>query len=112
MEETWVADSLEEEATIDNLFTGNISSNRYTDAVKITIYNENGEIVQESISRKSRSYSKLFRMTQFVNEKPGSFKGLLDLEALPAGNYRCTVTLKLTIDSDYVHTVRDFTFSK
>ena len=112
VEETWVADSLEEEATIDNLFTGNISSNRYTDAVKITIYNENGEIVQESISRKSRSYSKLFRMTQFVNEKPGSFKGLLDLEALPAGNYRCTVTLKLTIDSDYVHTVRDFTFSK
>ena len=112
VEETWVTDSLEEPATIDNLFTGNISSNRYTDSVKITIYNEDGEIVQESISRKSRSYSKLFRMTQFVNEKPGSFKGLLDLDALEAGNYRCTVTLKLTIDDDYIHTVRDFTFSK
>jgi len=112
LEETWVADSLEEEATIDNLFTGNISSNRYTDSVKITIYNEEGEVVQQSISRKSRSYSKLFRMSQFVNEKPGSFKGLLDLDALEAGNYRCTVTLKLTIDDDYVHTVRDFTFSK
>ena len=112
VEETWVADSLEEPASIENLFTGNISSNRYTDAVKITIYNENGEVVQESISRKSRSYSKLFRMSQFVNEKPGSFKGQLDLEALEAGNYRCTVTLKLTIDDDYIHTVRDFTFSK
>ena len=112
VEETWVTDSLEEPATIENLFTGTITSNRYTDSVRITIYNENGDIVQQSTGRKSRSYSKLFRMTQFANEKPGSFKGLLDLEALPAGNYRCTVALKLTIDSDYVHTVRDFTFSK
>ena len=112
VEETWVEDSLEEEASIDNLFTGIISSNRYTDSVQITIYNDNGDIVQQSTGRKSRSYSKRYHMERFINEKPGSFKGNLDLDALEPGNYRCTVTLKLTIDSDYIHTVRDFTFRK
>ena len=111
VEETWVDDTLEED-TIENLFTGSIIANRYLDSVRITIYNENGEIVQQTTGRRSRSVVKEYLMSRFLTEKPGSMLGQLDLDALEAGNYRCTVTVKLTIDDDYVHTARDFTFSK
>ena len=110
-EETWVADTLEED-TIENLFTGSVTSNRYIDAVKITIFDESGNTLQEVIGYSRRSYDKNHQMSRFITEKPGSMKGSLDLDALKAGNYRCTVTARLTIDDDYIHTVRDLTFSK
>lgn len=111
LEETWVADTLEED-TIENLFTGSVTSNRYIDAVKITIFDESGNTLQEVIGYSRRGYDKDHQMSRFITEKPGSMKGSLDLDALKAGNYRCTVTARLTIDDDYIHTVRDFTFSK
>ena len=111
VEDVWVKDTLEE-ATIDNLFTGSITTNYNFDAVRITIYDENGEIVQQTTGRKHRSYPKEYKMERFLTEKPGSMKGTLDLDALGSGNYRCTITVKLTTDDDYIHTVRDFTFSK
>lgn len=111
LEETWVADTQEED-TIENLFTGSVTSNRYIDSVRITIYDGSGAIVQQLTGRSRRGYDKNYLMERFVTEKPGSMKGSLDLDALAAGNYRCTITARLTIDDDYVHTVRDFTFSK
>ena len=114
VEETWVDDTLEVD-TIDNLFTGSITSNRYLDSVRITIYNENGEIVQQTTGRRSRSVVKEYKMERFLTEKQGSMIGILNKQTiadLEPGNYRCTVTVKLTIDDDYIHTARDFTFSK
>ena len=111
LEEVWVSDTLEE-ATVENLFTGSIITNYNLDAVQITVYNQHNEIVQQTTGRKHRSYPKEYKMERFLTEKPGSMKGTLDLDALEAGNYRCTVTVKLTMDDDYIHTARDFTFSK
>lgn len=112
VEETWIEDTLEEKATIDNLFTGIVTSNRYIDAVRITITDEEGKVVQQVTGRARRNYNKRFQMERFITEKPGSMMGTLDLSALAGGTYKCTVTAKLTIDDDYIHTVRDFTFSK
>lgn len=114
VEETWVDDTLEED-TIDNLFEGSIITNRYLDSVRITIYNENGEVVQQTTGRRSRSAVKNYVMNRFLTEKPGSMIGTLNEEtiaALEPGKYRCTVTVKLTIDDDYIHTARDFEFTK
>lgn len=114
VEETWVDDTLEED-TIDNLFEGSIITNRYLDSVRITIYNENGEVVQQTTGRRSRSAVKNYVMERFLTEKQGSMIGILNKEtiaALEPGKYRCTVTVKLTIDDDYIHTARDFEFTK
>lgn len=108
VEETWVKDSLEN-ATKDNLFTGNITSNRYIDCVTVTIADENGETVQEVTGRARRRFNKDFDMTRFVTENPGACLGSVDLSKLEAGNYQCTVTARLTTGDKF--TVRTFDFT-
>ena len=108
VEETWVKDSLEA-PTKDNLFTGNITSNRYIDCVTVTIADESGETVQEVTGRARRRFNKDFDMTRFVTENPGACLGSVDLSKLEAGNYKCTVTARLTTGAK--HTVRTFDFT-
>lgn len=111
VEETWVKDSVDT-PTLDNLFTGSITSNRYIDSVRITITNEAGEVIQEVTGRARRRYNKDFQIERLLTEKPGSVMGSIDLEALEPGSYRCKVSAKLTIEDNYEHILRDFDFTK
>lgn len=108
VEETWVKDSLEN-PTKDNIFTGNITSNRYIDCVTVTIADEAGETVQKVTGRARRRFNKDFDMTRFVTENPGACLGSVDLSKLSAGNYKCTVTARLTTGEKF--TVRTFDFT-
>lgn len=105
----WVKDSVET-PTKDNIFTGNITSNWYIDCVSVTIADESGKTVQKVTGRARRRFNKDFDMTRFVTENPGACLGSVDLAKLKAGNYKCTVTARLTTGEKL--TARDFTFSK
>lgn len=108
VDEPWIKDSLENPSK-DNLFTGNITSNWYIDCVTVTIADEAGNTVQEVTGRARRRYNKNFQMERFVTEKPGACLGSVDLSKLSAGNYKCTVTARLTTGDKF--TVRTFDFT-
>lgn len=109
LEDVWVKDSVED-ADIHNLFTGIISSNMFIDTVRITITDDEGQIVQEVSGRARRRYNKEFDLTRFTTETPGSMKGSVDPESLESGNYHCTVVARLTNGQEF--TLRDFDFNK
>jgi len=109
VEETWITDT-QAEHTAQNIFEGNILSNRYIDCVRVTILDEAGNVVQESTGRARRRFNKDFQMSRFVTENPGALRGIVDVAKLDSGKYRCTVTARLTTGDEY--TVRDFTFEK
>lgn len=108
VEAPWVKDSLESPSK-DNIFTGNITSNWYIDCVSVTIADESGKTVQEVTGRARRRFNKDFDMTRFVTENPGACKGSVDLSKLKAGNYKCTVTARLTIGEKITARTFDFT---
>ena len=108
VEETWVKDSLENPSK-DNIFTGNITSNRYIDCVTVTVTDKDGNTVQDVTGRARRRFNKDFDMTRFVTENPGACLGSVDLSKLASGNYKCTVTARLTTGDKY--TVRTFDFT-
>ena len=109
MPDVWVTDS-ETDAGIDKLFTGVVSSNMFIDSVYITITDTEGNVVQEVAGRARRRYNKEFDLSRFVTELPGSMKGSVDIEALEAGNYHCSVVARITDGQTF--TVRDFDFTK
>jgi hypothetical protein len=109
VEETWIRDT-QQEHTADNIFDGVILSNRYIDCVRITILDKDGNVVQESTGRARRRFNKEFHLERFVTENPGALRGIVDVSLLESGEYRCTVTARLTTGDEYV--VRDFTFEK
>ncbi|MBQ9838286.1 MAG: hypothetical protein IJO56_02140 [Oscillospiraceae bacterium] len=108
VDEPWIKDSLENPSK-DNLFTGNITSNWYIDCVTVTIADEAGKTVQEVTGRARRRFNKDFDMTRFVTENPGACKGSVDLSKLSAGNYKCTVTARLTTGEKITARTFDFT---
>ena len=109
VEQTWITDT-QLAHTAENIFEGNVISNRYIDCVRVTILDEAGNVVQQSTGRARRRFNKDFQMSRFVTENPGALRGIVDVSALDSGKYRCTVTARLTTGDEY--TVRDFTFDK
>ena len=107
MEEAKVQDSVIV-PTIDNLFTGTITANRGLDAVIITI--RGGNTVQRSLCRplRSRTEDFAFEMKQFLEDGPEKTLGVIDLAALSAGSYTCTVEAREVCGQ--LHTVRNFAF--
>ena len=108
VDKPWVKDSVET-PTKDNLFTGSITSNWYIDCVTVTIADEEGNTVQEVTGRARRRYNKNFQMERFVTENPGACLGSVDLSKLDAGNYKCTITARLTTGEKFLARTFDFT---
>ena len=108
VDEPWMKDSVENPGK-DNLFTGNITSNWYIDCVTVTIADEEGNTVQEVTGRARRRYNKNFQMERFVTENPGACLGSVDLSKLDAGNYKCTITARLTTGEKFLARTFDFT---
>ena len=109
--EAWVHDSVEQ-PTLENLFAGTVTANRGLDAVVITVENGAGAPVQKSLCRpwRSRSTDFAFQMEQFLADGAEKTLGVIDLGALPAGSYRCTVTARTV--GGQLFALRDFTFEK
>ena len=99
------------ELSLENLYAGNIKSNRRISLVRITITDANGEEVQTvtCYGREAEMYD--FVIDRFTWEtEQDSLQGGLDLDALPAGSY--TVTYTCTIATKQTFTVGSFTFEK
>ena len=109
--EAWVKDSVHK-PTAENLFTGTITANRGLDAVVITVTDGEGKPVQKCLCRpwRSREGDFAFQMQQFLDDGKEKTLGRIDLGALPAGGYTCTVTARAV--GGQVFTLREFTFEK
>ena len=109
--EAWVKDSVEK-PTAENLFTGTITANRGLDAVVITVTDGEGKPVQKCLCRpwRSREGDFAFQMQQFLDDGKEKTLGEIDLDALPAGSYTCTVTARAV--GGRVFALREFTLEK
>lgn len=94
----------------DTILAGEISSNWFIDAATLTITDGNGAVVQKATASCTR-YNKYvsFELEKFVADTPSSILGSIDLDALTAGNYHCTLVCRLTTGEEF--TVRDFDFT-
>ena len=109
VEETWITDT-QVVHTAENIFEGNVISNRYIDCVTVSITDMEGNVIQSVTGRAKRGANKNYQLSRFLTEKAGSMIGSVDVSLLESGTYRCTVTARLTTYDEYV--VRDFTFEK
>lgn len=99
----------ETEFNKDTLLAGTISCNWMYDRITLTITDETGAEVQKITARTDRYSMKDFVMERFVTDLPSTMIGSLDLDALEAGNYHCTVVCLLTNGQEV--TARDFDFT-
>ena len=97
---------------LKNLFTGTITANRGLDAVVITVTDREGTPVQKCLCRpwRSREGDFAFQMQQFLDDGKEKTLGQIDLDALPAGGYTCTVTARAV--GGRVFALREFTLEK
>lgn len=111
--EATVSDSLTE-YTEKSLFEGKITSNRVIDTAKMEIKDKNGKVVQKAIILPVRNsenhYNDSFtiKMTNFTTEHQGLIEGKVDASLLEAGDYHCTLTIRLVSGEEFV--VRDYDF--
>lgn len=73
------------------------------------ITDASGQEVQKATVSTSRDSYRNFNMRKFVTDIPETVRGSLDLEALEAGTYHCTLVCRLTTGEEF--TVRDFDFT-
>lgn len=91
----------------DNLFEGTITSNKFIDCVTITVKDAEGNVVQRAAQNAYRSKPRQFIMSEFITGQPRSWsRGIVDLDALPVGDYHCDVVCRLTTGQTF--TVREF----
>lgn len=93
----------------DKLFVGEVVSNRFVEALTISVTDGDGKTVGEATAYATRGKNKNFALSKFLEDPPGSVRGTLPPETLPAGNYHCTLNCRLT--TGQVIVVRDFDFT-
>ena len=96
--------------TLDTLFTGVLSCNWYMDNVFVTITDQNGTVVQKLNMVAQRGGSKEINLETFSAEYPLRVQGALDPDALAPGQYRCTMTVRLGSEEEFI--IRDFPFTR
>ena len=109
LEEPWVQDSYEVR-TIEKIHYGEITSNYRISHVVLDITGADGKLLQTSTCyvREVDKYS--FQMKSFrVDAVSQVLNGELDLDALPAGTYTCTITCHLSTGDILVANQFDFT---
>ncbi len=94
----------------ENILFGTLTCSRDMDRMTLTITDSTGSVVQEaSVHHPERWQRKIFELQQFTTENPETLMGSLDLDALAAGTYHCTVVCRLTTGQEV--TARDFDFT-
>ena len=105
--EAEVKDSLEN-PTIDDLYTGEFTSNLFISLLDITVKNGAGEIVQQARGFTDRKSFNTFPLTEFI-DNPTRTVGNVDVSLLEAGSYTVTYELELVNGQRFV--VRELTFT-
>lgn len=99
-----------ENVGFDTMFTSIIKSNYRISSVTVSIEDANGDLVQRSTCNAMERELFTFDLKRFVAESEQSLlRGHLDLEGLPAGQYRCTFDCQVSTGA--VIRFRDFTFT-
>jgi hypothetical protein len=109
VEDMQVQDTLEV-CDKESLFTGTITSNRFIGSMNIIITDKSGKVVQQASLNAMRTNPRVFEMARFLTDDPKAIRGSIDLAALAAGEYHCTVVCKLSTDEEV--NVREFDFTK
>lgn len=108
--EVEISDSITEPTT-ENLFEGTITCSNFVDCVTITITDKDGNVVQQAAQNAYRSRQREFRMEEFITGLPRNWsRGVIELDALPVGQYHCDVVCRLTTGATY--TMRSFDFGQ
>lgn len=95
--------------TLDEVFNGTLTASYRIASVTVTV-TQNGGTVQTATAYGRQKEQKAFSLLAFVDPmEQDVMKGKLDMQALPAGSYRCTVTCLLSTGNS--HTVHDFEFT-
>lgn len=105
VEEVKVTDSATESKDI---FEGALTATRFISAVTVTITDSEGNILQQCAGSPVSRDAYTFDMQTFVDDRPEVLRGKLDLAALEAGTYHCTVNCRLVTGDNF--TMRDFDF--
>lgn len=96
---------------IDSLLSGELQSNYRLSHVQMTIYDEQGSVVQKAIGFCQEQDMYAYKLNKLRMTDLGEAKdGAIDPKALPEGTYRCVLTC--TVSTGRTLTVRDVTFSK
>lgn len=105
--EAEVKDSLEN-PTIDDLYTGEFTSNLFISLLDITVKNGAGEIVQQARGFTDRKTFNTLPLAEFI-DNPTRTVGKVDVSLLEAGEYTVTYELELVNGQRFV--VRELTFT-
>lgn len=99
------------ELSMDNMFTGKISSNYRISEITIRIMDGDGNLLQKATCFSRQSEMLTFDLGRFISSAEAqSMQGKIDLDALGTGNYHCTYTARVSTGEQVIF--RDFTFSK
>ena len=97
-------------ATMDNLHQTTVDASHRIAYVTVTI-TQNGNPVQQATAYGKEASYRQFSMAAFSDPiEQAVIQGKLDVEALPAGTYRCSITCRLATGN--THTVHEFDFTK
>jgi len=108
--EECVSDSVEK-LSEDTALTGVLESNYRISHVTMTIYDAQGNKVQQAIGYNLEQNMYQFKVSQLRGNSVIEInRGDVDLNKLPGGSYRCV--LSCTVSTGRTLTVRDFTFTK
>ena len=105
--EAEVKDSLEN-PTINDLYTGEFTSNLFISLLDITVKNGAGETVQQARGFTDRKSFNTFPLAEFI-DNPTRTVGNVDVSLLEAGSY--TVTYELELVNGQRIVVRELTFT-
>jgi len=108
--ETEVTDSVEQ-PSLENLYNGTVTSNYRISSVTITVWNADGQPVQQLVCHAMETEKFTFMLNRIKDKWEQSvLVGNLDINALTPGTYRCTYDCR--VSTGEVITFRDFTFTK
>jgi len=95
--------------SVNTIFTGSFTCPYRISSVTVTITDKDGKTVQQITGYSKESEKLTFQLSRLSNKNEASVvRGTIDLEALPAGTYRCVHSCQISTGS--VITVRDFEF--
>lgn len=96
---------------VDTLLSGELNSNYRLSHVQMTIYDEQGRVVQKATGFCQEEDMYTYKLNKLgVNSLGKARDGVIDPKALPAGTYRCVLTA--TVSTGRTLTVRDVTFTR
>ena len=110
LNEPTISDNIPEPG-LNNLYSGKISCNFRISHMIIEITDKSGEVVQKSTCYAREEEKHKFKMSSFEKDySAGVTQGVIDIDALAAGDYTCTVYAHISTGN--VLQARQFKFTK